>query len=116
MLGDTQAEFFLVWVLLEATTIIVLNFPCVMRYPSRIVAVPPGAFLSCAASLSTTTYESGTCPSDEFPRTAEPVCILGTMYSTLHGGITTAPMILILVKNRFSVSQPCAVKFTVVYY
>ncbi|KAK7091036.1 hypothetical protein V1264_010753 [Littorina saxatilis] len=36
------------------------------------------------ANLATTTYESGPCPSDEFPRTAEPVCLLGTMYSTLH--------------------------------
>ncbi|XP_076454099.1 cysteine protease ATG4B-like isoform X2 [Babylonia areolata] len=36
------------------------------------------------ANLSTLTYESGPCPSDEFPRSAEPVCILGRMYSTLH--------------------------------
>ncbi|KAL8595912.1 hypothetical protein ACOMHN_018224 [Nucella lapillus] len=41
-------------------------------------------FLPYAANLSTVTYESGPFPSDEFPRTAEPVCILGKMYSTLH--------------------------------
>ncbi|XP_025079025.1 cysteine protease ATG4B-like [Pomacea canaliculata] len=42
------------------------------------------SFLPCAANISTLTYESGPRPHDEFPRTAEPVYILGKMFSTLH--------------------------------
>lgn len=47
--------------------------------------MPPDSFLPCAANISTLTYESGPRPHDEFPRTAEPVYILGKMFSTLHG-------------------------------
>lgn len=46
--------------------------------------MPPDSFLPCAANISTLTYESGPRPHDEFPRTAEPVYILGKMFSTLH--------------------------------